>query len=232
MSDLPSALVYSLVTRMSAPVALVGPDWQEAYEVIREKIGRVSPQDLLEIQGETLGIDAVRTIEEFLAFVPDSGVKYVLVLGGDNLTPEAQNAFLKTLEEPPRYARVLLFCQRWSNLLPTVRSRVVNIPLPAKTRTELRTKSAWEYLMSSGSKNALEQLRNNYDWALKVADKELLFSKDIDSYKLAAFYLLLMEQKAPMMLLKDMLELEAALHYNVNTEMIFDRMLMTGVKVK
>jgi len=78
------------------------------------------------------GIDAVRTIEEFLAFVPGSGVKYVLVLGGDNLTPEAQNAFLKTLEEPPRYARVLLFCQRWSNLLPTVRSRVVNIPLPAK----------------------------------------------------------------------------------------------------
>jgi len=61
-------------------VALVGPDWQEAYEVIREKIGRVSPQDLLEIQGETLGIDAVRTIEEFLAFVPGSGVKYVLVL--------------------------------------------------------------------------------------------------------------------------------------------------------
>jgi len=35
------------------------------------------------IQGETLGIDAVRTIEEFLAFVPGSGVKYVLVLGGD-----------------------------------------------------------------------------------------------------------------------------------------------------
>jgi len=86
--------------------------------------------------------------------------------------------------------------------------------------------------MSSGSKNALEQLRNNYDWALKVADKELLFSKDIDSLQIAAFYLLLMEQKAPVMLLKDMLELEAALHYNVNTEMIFDRMLMTGVKVK
>jgi len=37
-------------------VALVGPDWPEAYEVIREKIGRVSPQDLLEIQGETLAL--------------------------------------------------------------------------------------------------------------------------------------------------------------------------------
>jgi len=89
--------------------------------------------------------------------------------------------------------------------------------------------------MSSGSKNALEQLRNNYDWALKVADKELLFSKDIDSYKF--FYLLLMEQKAPVMLLKDMLELEAALHYNVNTEMIFDRKktdvpLEKGLRIK
>jgi len=64
-----------------------------------------------------MGIDAVRTIEEFLAFVPGSGVKYVLVLGGDNLTPEAQNAFLKTLEEPPRYARCfardgVTFCLR------------------------------------------------------------------------------------------------------------------------
>jgi len=61
----------------------------------RRTIGRVSPQDLLEVQGETLGIDAVRTIEEFLAFVPGSGLKYVLVLGADNLTPEAQNAFFE-----------------------------------------------------------------------------------------------------------------------------------------
>jgi len=231
MSDLSSSLVYSLVTRMSAPVVLVGPDWQEAYEAVRRTIGRVSPQDLLEVQGETLGIDAVRTIEEFLAFVPGSGLKYVLVLGADNLTPEAQNAFLKTLEEPPRYARIFMFCQRWSNLLPTVRSRVVNVPLPAKTRAELQTKSSWEYLMSSGSKNVLEQLRNNYDWASQVLNGDLLFSKEMDSYKLAAFYLFLMECKASMMLLKDMLDLEVALMYNVNTEMIFDRMLMTGVKV-
>ncbi|HHY43721.1 MAG TPA: hypothetical protein GX508_02610 [Coprothermobacter sp.] len=231
MSDLPSSLVYSLVTRMSAPVALVGPDWQEAYEAIREKIGRVSPQDLLEVQGETLGIDAVRTIEEFLAFVPGSGVKYVLVLGADNLTPEAQNAFLKTLEEPPRYARIFMFCQRWSNLLSTVRSRVVNVPLPAKPRTELQTKSAWEYLMSSGSKNVLEQLRRNYDWASQVLNGDLLFSKEMDSYKLAAFYFLLIERKAPTDLLREMLELESAMTFNVNTEMIFDRILMTGVKV-
>jgi len=203
MSDLSSSLVYSLVTRMSAPVVLVGPDWQEAYEAVRRTIGRVSPQDLLEVQGETLGIDAVRTIEEFLAFVPGSGLKYVLVLGADNLTPEAQNAF---------FARIFMFCQRWSNLLPTVRSR-------------------WEYLMSSGSKNVLEQLRNNYDWASQVLNGDLLFSKEMDSYKLAAFYLFLMECKASMMLLKDMLDLEVALMYNVNTEMIFDRMLMTGVKV-
>jgi len=39
----------------------------------------------------------------------------------------------------------------------------------------------------------------------------------MDSYKLAAFYLFLMECKASMMLLKDMLDLEVALMYNVNT---------------
>jgi len=110
MSDLPSALVYSLVTRMSAPVALVGLIGRKPTRSFGENRACFAA-GFAGNTGRNAGIDAVRTIEEFLAFVPGSGVKYVLVLGGDNLTPEAQNAFLKTLEEPPRYARFCCFAR-------------------------------------------------------------------------------------------------------------------------
>ena len=43
------------------------------------------------------------------------------------LTTEAQNALLKLLEEPPSHAVIILATQRRQKLLPTVRSRTVEI---------------------------------------------------------------------------------------------------------
>jgi hypothetical protein len=220
-----------LLLSVSAPIALVSPDWEEAYLWVKDHIGFVSAQNLLEVQGDTLGIDAVREVEEFLSLVPGNSVKYALILGADNLTPEAQNAFLKTLEEPPRYARIFLFAQRWSTLLPTIRSRVVNVTLPPKTMEELGVSDYWQYLMCSGSKVLLGKILANKDWAKQVRAKHNLFDKDVDSYKLAAFFLDIMAQNGVRNFgaLKDMLNMETALQANVNKEMVFDKMLMTGV---
>lgn len=228
-----SSRLEQLVGKISAPIAVVGPDWSDAYAWVKERIGNVSPQNLLELQEESLGIDAVREAEEFLSFVPGAEVKYLLVSGADNLTPEAQNAFLKTLEEPPSYARIFLFCQRWSSLLPTVRSRVVSVTLAPKSKEELGVTNHWEYLMCGGSKKLLQVLRENTNWAKDVKAKKVLFCKDLDSYKLGAFFLQLMNNNGKKMnLLNDMFEMENALQSNVNKEMVFDRMLMTGVTNK
>ncbi|WP_018962801.1 hypothetical protein [Coprothermobacter platensis] len=228
-----AARLEQLVGKISAPIAVVGPDWSDAYVWVKQRIGNVSPQNLLELQEETLGIDAVREAEEFLSFVPGAELKYLLVPGADNLTPEAQNAFLKTLEEPPIYARIFLFCQRWSSLLPTVRSRVVSVTLAPKSKEELGVTNHWEYLMCGGSKKLLQVLRENIDWAKDVKGKKVLFCKDLDSYKLAAFFLQLMNDNGKKInLLNDMFEMENALQSNVNKEMVFDRMLMTGVTNK
>ncbi len=45
------------------------------------------------------------------------------------MTPAAQNALLKTLEEPPSYAVLLLLADGTTNFLPTVMSRAVTLPL-------------------------------------------------------------------------------------------------------
>ena len=56
--------------------------------------------------------------------------KVYIIVGAENLTVEAQNAILKTLEEPPEYAMIMLLASTEKLLLPTVVSRceVVNIP--------------------------------------------------------------------------------------------------------
>src|SRR3990167_2276723 len=54
-------------------------------------------------------------------------VKFVVVKDADMLTIEAQNALLKLLEEPPSHAVIILATQRKQKLLPTVRSRTVEI---------------------------------------------------------------------------------------------------------
>ncbi|HOA16692.1 MAG TPA: hypothetical protein PL174_00085 [Fervidobacterium sp.] len=82
-------------------------------------------QDLLIIKPENnIGIEEIRRIIDFLDFAPQGEYKLILVYEADKMTQEAANAFLKTLEEPPHYAIILLITTRWNSLLPTIRSRV------------------------------------------------------------------------------------------------------------
>ncbi len=66
--------------------------------------------------------------------LPYKGSRKVYVVDrADLMTPEAQNALLKTIEEPPQGVTILLLCQSASLLLPTVLSRCVRLstaPLP------------------------------------------------------------------------------------------------------
>lgn len=45
------------------------------------------------------------------------------------MTPQAQNALLKTIEEPPEYAVIMLLTNNIGGLLPTIQSRCVRLDL-------------------------------------------------------------------------------------------------------
>jgi DNA polymerase-3 subunit gamma/tau len=53
----------------------------------------------------------------------DGGKKIVVLSEADRLTPEATNAFLKTLEEPPKYAIFILATTEKHKIIPTILSR-------------------------------------------------------------------------------------------------------------
>lgn len=64
------------------------------------------------------------------------GAKFAFVFDADRLVPEAANAFLKTLEEPPPGTHVLLLSEQPEQLLPTILSRCVEITLRAPSAPE------------------------------------------------------------------------------------------------
>ena len=69
-------------------------------------------------------VDAIRDALRFLRLTPGESVWRVLIVdGADSMNPNAQNAALKVLEEPPPNVLILLVAHRPSLLLATVRSR-------------------------------------------------------------------------------------------------------------
>lgn len=79
-------------------------------------------------QKKQISIDQIREIKRHIWQKPAKAkVKFVVVKDADMLTQEAQNALLKLLEEPPSHAVIVLSTQRKQQLLPTIRSRTVEI---------------------------------------------------------------------------------------------------------
>ena len=73
-------------------------------------------------------IDQIRALSEHAAYAPREGARRVfLVDPADRLKLEGQNALLKTLEEPPGQAVIVLLASRPHALLPTVRSRCFQV---------------------------------------------------------------------------------------------------------
>jgi DNA polymerase-3 subunit delta' len=86
----------------------------------------VHPDVLVVEPGETgaIKIDQVREAIERSAYRPFEGRRRVVIIDdADAMAAEAQNALLKTLEEPPASSMFVLVTSRPDVLLPTVRSR-------------------------------------------------------------------------------------------------------------
>ncbi len=86
----------------------------------------VHPDVLIVEPGDSgsIKIEQVRDLIDRAAYRPFEGKRRVVVIDeADALVPAAQNALLKTLEEPPASSAFMLVTSRPDALLPTVRSR-------------------------------------------------------------------------------------------------------------
>src|SRR5712692_2988036 len=108
---------------------IAGDDLSDACGVCAacSRIARgIHPEVLVVEPGEngSIKIEQVREIVDRAAYRPFEGRRRVVIIDeADALVAPAQNALLKTLEEPPPSSVLILVTSRPDVLLPTVRSR-------------------------------------------------------------------------------------------------------------
>lgn len=92
----------------------------------------------------TISVEDIRSqVNGDIQIKPYSGsYKIYIISDADKMTVQAQNALLKTIEEPPAYAVLMLLANNADVLLPTILSRCVRLNLKAVRDGDIK-----EYLM-------------------------------------------------------------------------------------
>ena len=149
----------------------------------------------------TVSVDDVRVqINQDVAIRPYSGkYKIYIVDDAEKMNENAQNALLKTLEEPPEYAVILLLSNNAEKFLPTIQSRCIKLDLLPVSDQLIR-----EYLMKHYQipdyqvDISLEFAQGNVGKAIELASSEdfnelkdsavdmMKRIKDVDIYELSA----------------------------------------------
>ena len=90
----------------------------------------------------TIGIDGIRMLKYFLWQKPiSSSRRIVIIKEAQSLTPEAQNAALKIVEEPPESALIIFIADSEDDLFAVLTSRVQKIYFSSKTRMDTDKKT-------------------------------------------------------------------------------------------
>ena len=152
-----AALACTEHKNQSAPIpCLCCPDCKKILEKKSPDVIVIGTEDKA-----TIGVDTVRFLKEDVHTVPnDLDHKIYIIEDADKMTPQAQNALLLTLEEPPSYVQFFLLCKNAELLLETIRSRA-----PVLRTEPLAPEDIDAYLVAHDTRAAQMKLANPKDYA-------------------------------------------------------------------
>lgn len=111
----------------------------------------------IEPTGSSIKIAQIRELQSDIIIKPHSKYKIYVINHAEKMTVESQNALLKTLEEPPEYAIIILITNNKESLLPTIKSRCEIIKFLPISIMELK-----RYLMDRGVEEKRSALLANF----------------------------------------------------------------------
>lgn len=139
-------------------------------------------QDYYELgpDGKSIKVAQIRELQNVINIKPTFSKKSVYIIDdADLMTIEAQNSLLKTLEEPPEYAVIILIVHNERSILSTVKSRCVNIKFSKLSDKDIKKyflkndlnfedKNINVFKVLDGSLNNIDLIKDDYDELLKL----------------------------------------------------------------
>ncbi len=131
---------------------------------------------LIEPDGNSIKIDQIRYSNAKILEKPvNSNKKVYIIRDSHKMTKEAQNSLLKTLEEPPEYAVIILITSQEERLLTTIKSRCTKISFEP-----LKDDEIVEYFKKQGEilpETILKLAEGSISKALKLIPKQEVYDK-------------------------------------------------------
>jgi DNA polymerase-3 subunit delta' len=119
---------------------------------------QIEPED-----GKSIKIEQIRFLQEKIAEKPvTSNKKVYIIVDSQTMTREAANALLKTLEEPPEYAVLILLTSNESKLLTTIRSRCTKIHFKILSQPQILSYLKENNLDTNFTLNMLQSSNRKY----------------------------------------------------------------------
>lgn len=126
------------------------------------------------VDSEIIKIEEVRQLLHWLFLRPMTGDKKVLIIEkAELLNGNSATTLLKTLEEPPEYARIILTTTDEQKILPTIISRCSKIRLPMVVN-----ENKIEHYLSPAELSKMS-VKEKFDWVAIVAELPTAEIKDI-----------------------------------------------------
>ncbi|MBI5653441.1 MAG: DNA polymerase III subunit delta' [Chloroflexi bacterium] len=130
-----------------------------------------------DVERRILKIDQIRAIQHTVSRAPFEGRWKIMILRRfEEANEEAQNAFLKTLEEPPSHTRIILTVRDPNLILPTIASRCQVLPLRPLAHAEIENALVEKWNVAREHARLLARLSGGrLGWAVRAsADNALL----------------------------------------------------------
>jgi DNA polymerase III delta' subunit len=120
-----------------------------------------------------INVESTRDLDRKLSNAPFSApCKVAVIAEADRMNTESQNAFLKTLEEPPAKSFIILLAEKTGDFLPTVLSRCRLVRFPALPSTTVEAILVRDYgWKKPEAQKAAQEANGNLTLALKLGDE-------------------------------------------------------------
>ena len=130
-----------------------------------------------------ISIDQIRELKKEIAYKPyESEKKIYIIESADQMSKEAANSLLKTLEEPPSFATIILLAEDTSRLLPTIISRCQQLKLKNLALSEIKKLLLEKGIAADKAEILSRTAHGSPGKALAAAEKENFFASRKEIY--------------------------------------------------
>lgn len=136
---------------------------------------------ILEPDGNSIKIEQIRDLQKRIQEKPIISEKKVYIINdADQMTIEAQNCLLKTLEEPPEYAIIILIGSNENAFLITIKSRSMILHFEPISDDEMKKYLSQKLGISQINDEMLAMFQGSIGKAIYLKDKEDEYKKITD----------------------------------------------------